>query len=176
MPDARVYIWYPEGDNIGHASMHIGDHQEPNSTAWYVSWWPAQAAGLIGAFAPAPNDYNGDVAQEGGPPHVVYTLNRLNINTMKAEWDGIRNNPAAHYRLLPENCSTIVAQVLRAGGVGQHLNIFKELSYAHNLYWTPKNVAQLCNQLRDKGVATKVKSGGCPTKGHSKMAVFLGMR
>lgn len=176
MADARVYIWYPDGDNIGHASMHIGDHQEGDSIQWYVSWWPQDAAGLTDTILSAPNTYDDDVAAEGGAPHVVYTINTLNINVMKASWDAIRTKPQAHYRLLPKNCSTIVARVLRAGGAGLHLNKVKELSYAHNSYWTPKNVAQFCNQLRDAGQATKIKSVLCPTKGKNKLFTFLGLR
>jgi hypothetical protein len=180
MPDARVYIWYPEGENIGHASMHIGDHQEVDDTNWYVSWWPHldddDVAGLTDTIISDPKTYDEDVEAEGGTPHVVYAINHLNINTMKALWDGIRTKPQAHYRLLPKNCSTIVARVLRAGGAGRHLNAIKELSYAHNAYWTPKNVAQFCNQLRDAGEAVKTKSAGCPTKGGSKLMVFLGLR
>ena len=176
MADARVYIWYPDGENIGHASMHIGDHQEPDNRNWYVSWWPQGGAGLTDIRDAAPNTFNGDVAAEGGQPHVVYELEHLNISTMKAEWDAIRNKPQAHYRLLPKNCSTIVARVLRAGGAGRHLNAVKELSYAHNAYWTPKNVAQFCNQLRDAGQARKIKAVNCPTKGDNKFAAFLGMR
>ena len=34
---AWVLIWYPDGGNVGHASMFIGDILE---TSPYVSWWP----------------------------------------------------------------------------------------------------------------------------------------
>ena len=176
MPDATVYIWYPDGENIGHASMHIGAHTDPNDILHYVSWWPQGDAGLTDTLPCAPNTLAQDEASEGGAAHVVYTLNNLNIATMQASWDGIRNKPAAHYRLLPKNCSTIVARVMRAGGAGLHLNKIKELSYAHNAYWTPKNVAQFCNQLRDAGQAVKVKAAGCPTKGNNKLMTVLGLR
>lgn len=176
---ATVYIWYPDGENIGHASMHIGAHQEPDDTGWYVSWWPTNSAGLTSIELVAPNTFNQDFASEGGPPHVIYTLNEFSptsIADMKVSWDAIRTKPMAHYRLLPKNCSTIVARVMRAGGAGATLNKVKELSYAHNSYWTPKNVAQFCNQLRDAGQATKIKTQGCPTKGTSKLMTFLGLR
>lgn len=176
MADARVYVWYPDDENIGHASMHIGDHQEADDREWYVSWWPQGSAGPTDTMLSAPNDFNADVASEGAQPHVVYEIRTLNIQTMKVSWDAIRNKPQAHYRLLPKNCSTIVARVLRAGGAGMHLSKVKELSYAHNAYWTPKNVAQFCNQLRDAGQATKVKSVSCPAKANNKIAVVLGLR
>lgn len=172
----RVYIWYPHGEQVGHCSMHIGAHQEVNSTDWYASWWP-QGDNVLMENSEM-KTYNGDLtpAGEGGPPHVEYQIYGLDVNAMKVAWDAIRTKPGSHYDLFRKSCSTIVARLLRAGGASDSLNIVKKVSYGRNLYWTPKDVAQLCNQLRDKGMATKHKHHSCPTKGKSKVSVVFGLR
>lgn len=171
-----VYIWYPHGDQVGHASMHIGGHTEPDSTDWYVSWWPA--TGEVWMQPCQNNTFADDLSPngEGGPAHVIYQLYGGDVTEMKTAWDTIRNKPGAHYDLLKKSCSTIVARIIRAGGHHKELGKIKRAGYAHNVYWTPKDVAQLCNELRDNGAATKVKSAGCPTKGNSKLAVVIGLR
>ncbi|MBL4764865.1 MAG: hypothetical protein JKX67_06255 [Colwellia sp.] len=171
-----VYIWYPHGDQVGHASMHIGQHTEGNSNDWYVSWWPATDE--VFNQPSQQNSFDRDLsgAGEGGPAHVIYQLFGGDIRAMKTSWDDIRNKPASHYDLLNKSCSTIVARIIRAGGHHKELGRLKRASYAHNIYWSPKDVAQLCNQLRDKGAAIKTKSGGCPTKRVSKRYVVMGLR
>ena len=171
-----VYIWYPHGGQVGHAAMHIGQHTENNSNEWYVSWWPATDEVFMQPSQK--NTYQTDLspAGEGGPAHVVYQLFGGDVTAMKTCWDDTRTKPASHYDLLKKSCSTIVARIIRAGGHHKELGMLKRASYANNLYWTPKDVAQLCNQLRDKGVAIKTKAVGCPTKGNSKFAVVMGLR
>lgn len=60
---ATAYIWYPEGENVGHASMHLGHHKEYNDTDWYVSWWPQNSAGPFDKFAADPKTLNNDIGQ-----------------------------------------------------------------------------------------------------------------
>jgi hypothetical protein len=175
---ARVYIWYPENENIGHASMHIGAHTARNTTDWYVSWWPRGAAGPFDIKNAKPNTLAQDESPqcEDGASHVRYDIEALNVTGMKAMWDSIRDKPQAHYRLLPKNCSTVVARVLKAGGANELISTWKAIAYGHNVYWTPKDVAQLCDKLKDAGHATKHKTSGCPTKMENKLYVAMGLR
>jgi hypothetical protein len=130
---ATVYIWYPADENVGHASMHIGAHKEMDDRMWYVSWWPEGGANLIEKKDAQPNDYNGDIEQEGGRAHVRYELYNLDVTAMKVEWDTIRTKASAHYQFLTKNCSTIVARVMRAGGAADRISLLRAASYAHNL-------------------------------------------
>src|SRR5262245_28460067 len=87
---ARVYIWYPHGTHIGHCSMHIGPERGPATLDRYVSWWPAQPAGLTDVRAPRARTYAQDYVSEGGFfPHVYYDLTDVNEEAMLAEWDAI---------------------------------------------------------------------------------------
>lgn len=181
---AKVYIWYPNDGMVGHASMHIGAQVNAHGTNWYVSWWPDDGTMAAGGAGPTvtcsaqPRTFAYDKSDdgEGSKPHVIYKLTGLDIAAMKAEWDGTKNKANAHYRFLPKNCSTIVARILRAGGADKMLSAAARLSYAHNVYWTPKNVAQFCNQLCDAGNGTKHKNPSCPGKLNSVGAVLLGLR
>lgn len=66
--------------------------------------------------------------------------------------------------MLRKSCSTVVLRVLKAGGALNKLSAAKRAWFSNNLYVTPKNVAQICNELRDAGLATKAKSQNCPGK------------
>jgi len=156
--------------------MHIGGHKERNSNIWYVSWWPGGDSVFMENSDP--KDQNWDEGRgEGGPAHVVYQLFGGNVSDMKIAWDATRTKDDSHYDLLKKSCSTIVARIIKAGGHHKFVHVAKRASYTRNLWWTPKDVAQFCNQLRDRGYATKTKSGGCPTKGEtSKLIRLVGLR
>lgn len=182
MTAARVYVWYPHGDCIGHASMHLGDHREEDDTDWYVSWWPSETGTFTNAPTAAPNTLEEDEESEEGIAHEYYDLEDLNIGTMKAAWDVRRGNPDKYYQLVGKNCSTIVAEVLQAGGANMDLlgggigGALKAFSYAHNLWWTPKNIAELCEKICEAGHGHQIVNPGCPTKWDSIGAVLLGKR
>jgi hypothetical protein len=192
-----VYIWYPKDGRVGHASMYIGDidigskfdqfigqvqpasfvqgvthHMNDN----YVSWWPDDDKDLLTTKSEPMNELQDDVDSEGHEQaHVKYTLYGLDKTKMRAKWHSIRGKQDSHYKLHIKNCSTIVARVLRAGGASE-LAGAKSIWFAHNMIWTPKKVAGLCNVLRDKGYATKDR-WNCPMKNDvSKLYRFFGMR
>lgn len=180
---ATVYIWYPNFDDghIGHASMHIGPHDDAHSTTNYVSWWPLRGAGLTHPTAMKTlGTLAGDCDSEGSLPHAKYTFKpsaKLQVNEMKWAWEMTWRKPGAHYKLWQKNCSTIVARILRAGGADALLNPLEQASYAHNLFWTPKDLAQWCNKLRDKGHVDKQKGSQCPVKGGvNRVFMAMGLR
>ncbi|MBI6549559.1 hypothetical protein [Xenorhabdus lircayensis] len=51
---------------------------------------------------------------------------------------------APTYNVIYKNCSTVVAKILKSGGVGSLLNPIQRIGYAKNIYWTPKDIAQYC--------------------------------
>lgn len=187
---AIVYIWYPKGENIGHAAMYIGDpvfgrcaEQRYDSfrndrerakykdlierhNVNYISWWPDDSAH---PFSKTKQDrkffLEEDVKEEGAKPHVVYTVHGLDMPAMRTAWLQIRSKPDAHYQMLRKSCATVVLRVLKAGGALQKLPLHKRAWFSNNLYVSPKNIAQVCNELRDAGLAKKVKDNDCPAKG-----------
>ena len=194
-----VYIWYPDGDHIGHASMYIGDIDVGSkfdivtansylaaipygkSSTYrmndnYVSWWPDDNKEYLSTASEPVLSLEGDEMQEEATAHVKYTLYGLNVAKMRGAWQAIRDKDGAHYKLHVKNCSTIVARVLRAGGALNHAGA-ASVWFGHSAIWTPKKVAQLCNQMRDKGYATKDKWAHCPAKSDvHAMRRFFGMR
>lgn len=178
---ATVYIWYPHGSQVGHASMHIGSHNDQNSTDWYVSWWPqsetksGKKSSALGGSCDDPKEklfkvgsdqktMAGDVLGEDGDPHLTYKIFGGDIAKMKTAWDSARNKPNSHYDLFRKSCSTIVARILKAGGHADFMSGAQKFLFTNNVIWTPKNVAQFCNQLRDSGHATKIRDKDCPDK------------
>ena len=152
---------------LEHAMGADGIHYNDN----YVSWWPDRYAG---AFTPqqsveAAHGLYHDVREEGSEPHVAYDLYGLDVARMRARWRETRDKPGAHYNLYRKNCADLVLRVLVAGGALAKLDTAKAAWFGHNLISTPKKVAQLCNELRDAGWATKSKAGNCP----SRMSVFV---
>lgn len=154
---ARVYVWYPHGDDIGHASMHIGPDWQSGDTVNYVSWWPDHTNDTLDLL---PGRKSGgecrsmaqDAKSEGGKPHVSFQLYDLDVGAMAKEWALIKGKNQAHYRLMRKNCATIVARVLRAGGAATWAAKGILPSWdAHRVYWTPKLVAKLCSGICENG-------------------------
>jgi hypothetical protein len=147
--------------NYGLAGIHYNDN--------YVSWWPG-GGGRSFQRVPANNGkfQNGlwsDCDEEESEPHVVYDLYGLNVAAMRACWKETREKPGASYQFVRKSCATIVMRVLEAGGALTKIGKLNNLWFGNRLYWTPKRVAQVCNQLRDKDLAVKTKAGNCPHKG-----------
>lgn len=132
----------------------------------YVSWWPLGGAGPTEKKPQARKLFlEEDIEAEGTPPHVAYTLYDLEAGAMRSKWQDIREKPGANYQFLRKSCATIVLRVLKAGGALEKIPILKRGWFSNNLYVTPKNIAQVCNELRDAGFADKNKDESCPAKG-----------
>jgi hypothetical protein len=153
-----------------------GEHYNDN----YVSWWPDEYSGMTGRQTAAPKlRLYQDISEEDSQPHVVYTVYGLNVPAMRTKWQQIRGKEGATYQLVRKSCATIVMRVLDAGGALSKLSLPKSLWFGNRLYWTPKRLAQVCNQLRDKDLAVKRKAGNCPGKEGGAMGnllLALGMR
>ncbi|HVJ53273.1 MAG TPA: hypothetical protein VM689_12470 [Aliidongia sp.] len=180
----RVYIWYPtirddaggklENLNIGHAAMHLGNDYDPKNSEFYVSWWPGGGFSFtspqIVAEKAQPRHrrrFESDCIAEGAPPHVVYTLEcepYQNI-AMNEAWKQImygKSKPSYHvYR---KNCSSVVARVLKAGGMQWPMGNMDQLMKTKNVIWMPRDIAEWCDKLCALGKATKRKSKNCPEK------------
>ncbi|WP_340615712.1 hypothetical protein [Xenorhabdus entomophaga] len=107
--------------------------------------------------------------------HVYYRLYGLDVNAMLSARRAI-NHTNVHYNFLIKNCATIIARILKAGGVERLLSPFNRIFYGHNLYWTPKDIAQLCDKLKNVNMATKHKYENCPKKRNNIRSVLAGFR
>nr|MBO8919392.1 hypothetical protein [Proteus mirabilis] len=74
---------------------------------------------------------------------------------MQAEWQRIKNSPNGRYHLLTQNCSSIVAKVLKAGGADELIGYNWQPKY--NI-WTPKSNDRICSRVTRSanGTTTKV--------------------
>lgn len=132
-----VYIWNytgsTAGENWGHASMMLND-------GTYISWWPNCASGGGGSpFTNVPayqqRDPRDDIRDEGSLPNESIPIEGLDEAAIKAWWDKYRKSDP-NWKTIGRNCSTTVADGLKAGGApdtGQ--------SSSH-LVWTPADVLQ----------------------------------
>jgi len=174
---AWVFVWYPEGENIGHVSMLIGDLTMNSS---YVSWWPInQVSGVRDLFSKGLSkrsaefdkesnslkyktcSYTDDCLSEGNFPHVIYGLRTVNVHDMEAEWRKIVSKQKSSFIAINKNCASIVSRVLKAGLRNSLLkNRVFGVFGGEQYLWTPKRIAVVCNQLRDNNVAWKIEMPG----------------
>ncbi|MBC8952153.1 hypothetical protein [Xenorhabdus sp. PB62.4] len=122
------------------------------------------------------NNLRGDFAV---PPHLEYYLIGLDVVKMQHEKNKIYNGKMYgnlqmnhSYNPLNKNCSTMVAKILKAGGVENVLGPGYSMSQCR----TPKDVAQLCNKLRDHNMAVKVRGLDCPDKLKIPFRSLMGFR
>jgi hypothetical protein len=109
------YVWYPEGGNVGHASIKIG--------STYMSWWPKMDSlmesivGLAVGTAFITPTYQNDVTWEGKEPD--YVGDHFGWDDIKAIqfWNTQCVPSYAHrYNFVTCNCASMVVKILRASG------------------------------------------------------------
>ncbi|OTA20797.1 hypothetical protein Xbed_01047 [Xenorhabdus beddingii] len=132
------------------------------------------------SYAGAFNSLRSDFAEA---PHLEYYLIGLNVEKMQRQKNEIYNGKiygnyrTIHsYHFIKKNCSTMVAKILQAGEVEHLLNPIQKIGYAKNIYWTPKDIAQLCNILRNNDSAVKVRGLDCPDKLELPFKTLFGFR
>lgn len=156
----------------------------------YVSWWPDLSRGCSNSTllfsrnkSTTVADLARDMQEENSRPHVTYTFNNLSVSKMQFEWESIKNKyqhnlmRKTSYRFLGKNCASIVWRILCAGGICNLMSsgVGKDWK-THNLIWTPKKVAVVCNTLEKKGECDKAKNNSAPSKMASLLACMFGLR
>ncbi|PHM50894.1 hypothetical protein [Xenorhabdus miraniensis] len=113
------------------------------------------------------------------PPHLEYYLIGLDVVKMQHEKNKIYNGKmygnlqmSHSYNPINKNCSTMVARILKAGGVEDLLGA----GYSMGQCRTPKDIALWCNKLRDHDMAVKVRGLDCPDKLKAPFRALLGFR
>lgn len=150
-----VHVWGPmvtlKHRLAGHASISIASE--------YISWWPT-----TGVFNTSPHRKRSlamDIEAEAKRSPENTIINGLDEKAILEWWSGFglqRGGTSLHGPLLPydlakQNCSTVAAMALRAGGGDQYAGSWW---VKNNIVWTPRDVgryAQAINDgLRSKGV------------------------
>ncbi|TPG62749.1 hypothetical protein [Ewingella americana] len=154
-----VLIWYSKGIRMGHASMFIG-HLDNESN--YVSWRPNIAGGrvLLHKYqAAVANNYEIDYGIERRGPDVLYGVKSLNSSAMRKTWREIchkKDHPSFH--AISKNGACIVNRILKTGLANSHLRD-KKFGFMVDRFSisTPKQIAAVCNTLRDNNMALKIR-------------------
>jgi len=148
-----VYVWTFLGEYSfwGHAALGLHD-------GTHVSWWPGNVLttdslkSIVGDQPAAQNrSYTEDVsAERGNVADKVYRLLTLDEAAIKSWWNTF-NTPSAVYNGTTQNCSTVVAKALIAGGCRRLLTDREQQNLIDNiLVWTPNDVERLASTLATK--------------------------
>ncbi|MBD2797923.1 MARTX multifunctional-autoprocessing repeats-in-toxin holotoxin RtxA [Xenorhabdus sp. 18] len=94
-------------------------------------------------------DFKASEADQGR----VFRINLAGLDTaaMQAEWHKISQNPDARYQLLTDNCSSIVARVLKAGGAD---NVIGHTWRPKWGIWTPTELFNYAQTLQEAQIET----------------------
>ncbi|MDR0219282.1 MAG: MARTX multifunctional-autoprocessing repeats-in-toxin holotoxin RtxA [Enterobacteriaceae bacterium] len=86
----------------------------------------------------------------------VFRINLAGLDSaaMQAEWQKISQNPDARYQLATNNCSSIVARVLKAGGADQ---LIGHTWRPHFGIWTPTELFNYAQALQEVQAETALK-------------------
>lgn len=119
---ADVFVWFP-GDPKVHRFFHlISGHVAVQASGNYYSFWPGRGKKLernLGLTKAAPADfekvsYAVDRDGMGYERDVAVSINGLNEQAMRTEWNRIKSN-ATHYQLFNTNCCTVSGRLLNVG-------------------------------------------------------------
>ena len=135
-----VFVWYPRSPAIGHASLLIAKGP-------YISWWPdSQQTNAAKAASGRQQSFQQDFTEERRNPD-FYSAPITNLDTaaMIEFWTGVLQEKEEKWRLLGNNCSTMVLRTLLAGGLKEKYPAVNNLIVKNVLFATPitvKDVAE----------------------------------
>ncbi|MBD2822529.1 MARTX multifunctional-autoprocessing repeats-in-toxin holotoxin RtxA [Xenorhabdus sp. 42] len=98
-------------------------------------------------------DFKASEGEEGRVFRI--NLSGLDMAAMQMEWQKIGQNPDARYQLLTDNCSSIVARVLKAGGADKVLGSSWHPKFG---VWTPTELFNL-GQALQKAQIEQIETG-----------------
>ncbi|WP_266169716.1 RHS repeat domain-containing protein [Dyella subtropica] len=159
---ADVYIWKYRGSvgedkGWGHASL------DADGGRVHISWWP-QADGrdfLIPGIpiyeVPANTDQTlaRDRELEDHKPDMVIHLDNLDEAAIASWWADFKKTHK--WKTLSQNCSTTVAQALRAGGADKHV-----IGYPKPMVWNPEDVVRYATAIQQAGQGQVYYTPGTP--------------
>ena len=152
-----VYIWDSHGtEAVGHASLALSD-------GTYISWWPHSDAKKrlptghtkISKASPNPT-LEDDIRDEDGQKPTSINVGGLNENAIKKWWMDFKTKET-EWRLLDQNCSTVVFEALCAGGALERLPGDTAAVYRIRPVWFPAAVKKLANDLNSMATYHKTE-------------------
>ena len=144
-----VYIWEFRGkEAVGHASMSLSD-------GTHISWWPQcnegdkynKKTGIVkSSKAQVDQTLEDDIAGENGERPKIILVKDLDENAIRSWWTDFKGKETM-WRLLDQNCFTVVYKALCAGGALNRLpediaDVYKKL-----WIWYPGAVDALVKDL-----------------------------
>ncbi|WP_244903160.1 alpha/beta fold hydrolase, partial [Xenorhabdus innexi] len=89
-------------------------------------------------------------------PERVYRINLegLDVAAMQAEWSQISSDPDARYQLMTQNCSSVVARILKAGGADNVLGKAWRPGFG---VWTPSELFDFGQSLQQATQIERIK-------------------
>jgi RHS repeat-associated protein len=144
-----VHVWPAADGRWGHASVTLD-----NGT--YISWWPQQDnrdygflnwGSLVNSYSVDPirdRQFYADVRDEGNSQPKDTRIEGLNEDAIQKWWDTFSSDPSSKWSTATQNCSTTVADALKAGGatVG-----WWDLKAGHNFIWRPEDVQRFADAI-----------------------------
>nr|XP_023020992.1 uncharacterized protein LOC111509465 [Leptinotarsa decemlineata] len=106
--DIEVILWLPKVPNVGHLSLELSD-------GFYISFWPEKESRW--KKTSRGNTYEDDRRAEGrGPDEVLYLPPEIvDQEKIKRWWNRVMDDK--EYNLMLNNCSSVVREALRKGGI-----------------------------------------------------------
>ena len=140
-----VYVWGPHSEQVGHASMKLGD-------GTYVSLWPGEdKAGKKTKSKKGKKqdihtseNLDEDTEAEGRGPDHTFSICGLNESKIRSWWIGFNKQCWSW----TQNCCQTVIDGLREGGSDNKLSGTAKVYYGVTLVWTPRRVADYCRDLQ----------------------------
>jgi len=153
----KINVWYPKGENVGHASIEI--------EGTYMSWWPDGSAAsnkakmfklvFTGGAGQAPT-FEDDKRMEGGDPswtgdyfgwdnddEAVAFWKKVYFSDMQKGISAMRSgNPNATYSFVSNNCCDVVDKLLEKAGAYDYkitLNVWRSVKAK----LAPKDIATI---------------------------------
>mgnify|MGYP000932422544 CR=1 FL=1 len=147
----EIYVWNYRGSKEawGHASMKLD-----NGT--YISWWPEGqnrdsipfVSDIYTADAIKNRTYVQDVAGEDGrTPDITITINGLDETAIQQWWNDFRSDSDNKWKTLSQNCSTTIADGLKAGNASTP---WWDFWNSWNIVWTPSDIESFARAINKK--------------------------
>ncbi|WP_187653017.1 MARTX multifunctional-autoprocessing repeats-in-toxin holotoxin RtxA [Xenorhabdus sp. PB62.4] len=113
-------------------------------------------ANVIRQFAERELNNTRDFKTSEGDEGRVFRINLAGLDAaaMQAEWNKISQNPDGRYQLLTDNCSSIVAKVLKAGGADKVIGHTWRPKFG---VWTPTELFNFAQALQEAQAEKIVK-------------------
>jgi hypothetical protein len=147
----KVYVWTYRGKDEawGHASMELDD-------GTYISWWPEKET--LDSIPFVEDIYTADaiknrtfaqdvVGEDSKMPDVTISINGLDENAIAVWWNQFKNDPNNKWKTLSQNCSTTVAEALKAGNASTP---WWDFWSSWNIVWTPADVEEFARAINKK--------------------------